>query len=191
MEQGGKGKKTVPSRPETDREDIYKNIYTNAHRRATLPHRTHARRSPGQDRTVTLTRYTNPTDASLILSADPGRPLDAMVSAMQQFASVVGRVRTARSWICVNCRNSGPIHLPRRAPPTLRAPRRRQYTTSRQHANPPKPGRQRRTAVLVAAATTGTTVAVGAAFADDVKYAYAAAERAGRVAATLAICVNE
>ncbi len=52
---------------------------------------------------------------------------------------------------------------------------------------PPRP-RRRRNAVLVASGAAG----VGAlAFTDDVKHAYKAFERTGRVMGTLAVCINE
>src|SRR5688500_14927453 len=44
---------------------------------------------------------------------------------------------------------------------------------------------------LYASAGVGAVGATAAAFTDDIKTAYEAAERAGRVAATLMICINE
>lgn len=49
--------------------------------------------------------------------------------------------------------------------------------------------RSRKTALY--AATGGTLAIVGFTFSDDVKHAYAAARRTGRVVATLAVCINE
>lgn len=45
--------------------------------------------------------------------------------------------------------------------------------------------------VLFAAASGGALGASTLAFGDDIKHAYGAAERSGRVASTLAVCINE
>jgi len=45
--------------------------------------------------------------------------------------------------------------------------------------------------VLIAAAATGGIGATALAFGDDVKHAYEAMERTGRVISTLAVCINE
>lgn len=45
--------------------------------------------------------------------------------------------------------------------------------------------------VLLIAASGTVSTAVTVAFWDDIKHGYAAAQRSGRVAATLAICINE
>lgn len=45
--------------------------------------------------------------------------------------------------------------------------------------------------VLFAAASGGALGASTLAFGDDIKHAYEAAERSGRVASTLAVCINE
>lgn len=42
-----------------------------------------------------------------------------------------------------------------------------------------------------AAAAVGTLGAGGLVFGGDVKHAYAAVERSGRVVSTLAVCINE
>lgn len=45
--------------------------------------------------------------------------------------------------------------------------------------------------VILAAAGAGTLGASTLAFGDDIKHAYEAAERSGRVASTLFVCINE
>lgn len=45
--------------------------------------------------------------------------------------------------------------------------------------------------VKYAAAAVGTLGAGGLLFGGDVKHAYAAVERSGRVVSTLAVCINE
>lgn len=49
----------------------------------------------------------------------------------------------------------------------------------------------RRTGAILLASGGGVAAAGALAFADDIKNGYGAAERAGRVAATLFICINE
>lgn len=51
--------------------------------------------------------------------------------------------------------------------------------------------RPRRKGRVLAAATLGGVGASTLAFGDDVKHAYGAVERSGRVASTLAVCINE
>ncbi|KAF4637348.1 hypothetical protein G7Y89_g738 [Cudoniella acicularis] len=66
----------------------------------------------------------------------------------------------------------------------------KRYSTggSYTYANPAKPRRKGR---VVLAAATGTVGATAIAFGDDVKHAYGAVERSGRVASTLAVCIND
>ena len=49
----------------------------------------------------------------------------------------------------------------------------------------------RRNGRVVLAAAGGAVGVTAVAFADDVKHAYGAIERSGRVASTLAVCINE
>ena len=67
----------------------------------------------------------------------------------------------------------------------------KRYSTgsSRNSRRIPKTPRSR--AAILAAAATGATGAGVLAFTDDIKYGYEAAERTGRVAAALGICINE
>jgi aarF domain-containing kinase len=69
---------------------------------------------------------------------------------------------------------------------------RRGFATKNQY-NYANAGRSRRSPnrrVLLAAATVALG-ATAAAFTDDVKHAYNAVERTGRVVSTLAVCINE
>ena len=52
-------------------------------------------------------------------------------------------------------------------------------------------GKPRRKVRVLAAAALGGVGASTLAFGDDVKHAYGAVERSGRVASTLAVCINE
>lgn len=52
-------------------------------------------------------------------------------------------------------------------------------------------GRPRRKGRVLAAAALGGVGASTLAFGDDMKHAYGAVERSGRVASTLAVCINE
>jgi aarF domain-containing kinase len=51
--------------------------------------------------------------------------------------------------------------------------------------------RPRRKGRVVLAAAGGALGVTAVAFTDDVKHAYGAIERSGRVASTLAVCINE
>ncbi|KAI1332946.1 ABC1 family-domain-containing protein [Xylariaceae sp. FL0255] len=96
------------------------------------------------------------------------------------------------SWTCTSCRTQ----LIRQSASRFTRPR----TTSRQYSSTtssggysrriPNPPRGRVTAVLTATATAGVGLGV-LAFTDDIKHGYEATERAGRVAATLALCIND
>ncbi len=62
----------------------------------------------------------------------------------------------------------------------------RQYSTRQNRIpTPKKRGR------IVLAAATGALGVTGLAFTGDVKHAYEAVERTGRVVSTLAVCINE
>ncbi|KAI6080489.1 ABC1-domain-containing protein [Hypoxylon rubiginosum] len=97
----------------------------------------------------------------------------------------IGRLAGNRSWTCSNCRTQL-LFSPAK---TTQRSLARQYTTGSipYSKRPPKP---RRVTVLTAAATAATGAGV-LAFTDDIKYGYDATERAGRVAAALAICIND
>ncbi|KAK0636163.1 ABC1 family-domain-containing protein [Bombardia bombarda] len=93
---------------------------------------------------------------------------------------------TSPGWTCAKCRNQ---LLPR--PTFLRTPVSRQYGTSRPPFANPKPSRPRRRAALLAATGTAATVGGLLAVGDDVKHVYNAAERTGRVALALVVCIND
>ena len=95
-------------------------------------------------------------------------------------------------WTCATCRSN-----------VVRSELRRTTTPFRHYSNAstksfPKQNVRapRRKGAVVIWAATGTGVATGVlagvlAFGDQVRYSYDAAERTGRVASGLAICINE
>ncbi|KAI1778698.1 ABC1-domain-containing protein [Hypoxylon cercidicola] len=97
----------------------------------------------------------------------------------------IGRIAN-RSWTCSNCRTQLLVVHVKTGQRSLA----RKYATGSSHysKHPPKP--PKRGTVLTAAATAATGAGV-LAFTDDIKYGYDATERAGRVAAALAICIND
>jgi aarF domain-containing kinase len=91
--------------------------------------------------------------------------------------SALGIGRVATPWTCRRCA------LQARGGETLKQIK--GYAT---RVKRPRP--QRKARVLLAA--TGGAMGAGAlAFTDDLKHAYKAAERSGRVASTLFVCINE
>ncbi|XXH04309.1 hypothetical protein Hte_010723 [Hypoxylon texense] len=101
----------------------------------------------------------------------------------------IGRLAANRSWTCSNCRTQP---LLAHVKITHRSLARRYATgtgSSHYSKRPPRPPRARAT-VLTAAATAATGAGV-LAFTDDIRYGYDATERAGRVAAALAVCIND
>ncbi len=102
------------------------------------------------------------------------------------FSSLVAK-GLSPGWTCARCRNQ----LPRPNLNLSRAPLPRQYgSKSGPSFTALKPKPRRRTAVLLAT-TGGGAAAMLLAVGDDVKNGYGAVERTGRVASTLALCVNE
>lgn len=97
----------------------------------------------------------------------------------------LGRLATNRSWTCVNCRTQLITNAK-----TTQHPLARQYATGSSGYSKRQRPRRKRLTVLTAAATAATGAGV-LAFTDDIKYGYDATERTGRVAAALAICINE
>ncbi|KAI2618218.1 ABC1-domain-containing protein [Hypoxylon sp. NC1633] len=98
----------------------------------------------------------------------------------------LSRIARNRSWTCSNCRTQlllTPVKTTQRSLV-------RQYATgsSRYSKIPPKPPRTRATVLTAAATAAGAGVL---AFTDDIKYGYEGAERTGRVAAALTICIND
>ncbi|KAI1211514.1 ABC1-domain-containing protein [Annulohypoxylon truncatum] len=97
----------------------------------------------------------------------------------------LGRLATNRSWTCLNCRTQ----LVANTKTAQRSLARHYATGSSGYSKRPRPRRKKLT-VLTATATAATGAGV-LAFTDDIKYGYEATERTGRVAAALAICIND
>ncbi|KPM46234.1 ABC1 family protein MCP2 [Neonectria ditissima] len=91
----------------------------------------------------------------------------------------------ARPWTCSTCRNQ----LVRSKP--LRHVRARGFASGRGSRGRNAPGGGPGRVVLYASTGTATIAAGALAFTDDIKNGYEAAERTGRVAAALAICIND
>jgi aarF domain-containing kinase len=88
-------------------------------------------------------------------------------------------LRTSNPWTCTRC-----LHQAQGGLRTLKQVK--EYSTRTNKI--PRPRRRGR--VLLAA--TGGALGLGAiSFTDDVKHAYEAVERTGRVVSTLALCINE
>ena len=94
-------------------------------------------------------------------------------------ASVFARSSPIAPWTCTRC--------------TLRSqtPRQLRGYATKGNYTPPKPPRSKRKGRIVFAATTGTLAASAFAFQDNVKHAYKAAERTGRVASALFVNIND
>ncbi|KAI1812644.1 ABC1-domain-containing protein [Poronia punctata] len=93
------------------------------------------------------------------------------------------RLASNAPWTCPSCRTQlfRQVKFQRLTP--------RQYSTGQQGS---RGGAKTRSRVTVLAATaTGVTGAGVLAFTDDIKYGYEVTERTGRVAATLAVCIND
>ncbi|RYP90695.1 hypothetical protein DL770_003160 [Monosporascus sp. CRB-9-2] len=103
-------------------------------------------------------------------------------------SNFLNRLASNGRWTCSNCRNH---ILSAQAKTIPRRPPAKQYTagSSRNYRRLPKSPRTRIT--ILTAAATGAAGAGTLAFTDDIKYGYEAAERTGRVAAALGICIND
>jgi aarF domain-containing kinase len=114
----------------------------------------------------------------------PNVPFPATNMKPLYFASLSRRLTSTTPWTCTNCRTQ------------LFRQGKTQRPSSRQHSRGPSgssrgnPRTRTRVAVLTATAT-GAAGAGVLAFTDDIKYGYDVTERTGRVAATLALCINE
>nr|XP_036589569.1 ubiquinone biosynthesis [Colletotrichum truncatum]KAF6801574.1 ubiquinone biosynthesis [Colletotrichum truncatum] len=115
------------------------------------------------------------------------------MKAFSVFSLPLRRLTTRPPWTCSSCR-AGPLVQPSRTTQqrfgnTIN--RGFSSTSSKASAGraPPKGGR--RGGVLLLASGGGAAAAGVLAFTDDIKYGYDAAERAGRVAAALAVCIND
>ncbi|KAI1273467.1 ABC1-domain-containing protein [Xylaria sp. FL0933] len=101
------------------------------------------------------------------------------------FASL-GRLASNTPWTCTNCRTQLIRHG------RLQRPSSRSYSYSTGSSGSSRRGpRIRGRAVVLTATATGAGTAGVLAFTDDIKYGYEVTERTGRVAATLALCIND
>lgn len=101
---------------------------------------------------------------------------------------VVSRIATRgpRPWTCSACRGQ----LAGARPSAFLAAR--QFASGKGSSHGDNGRKSRSSRVLLYASTGAAAVASTAlAFSDDIKNSYEAAERTGRVIATLAICINE
>ncbi|KAH8160499.1 hypothetical protein CIB48_g7750 [Xylaria polymorpha] len=98
------------------------------------------------------------------------------------FASL-NRLASNTPWTCANCRTQLLRHTKFQRPSSQR------YSSGPSGSSRRSP-RRARISVLTATAT-GATGAGVLAFTDDIKYGYDVSERTGRVATTLALCINE
>ncbi len=101
--------------------------------------------------------------------------------------SVFTRRLGPRQWTCTTCKSQ----LPRFPKPTspLGAPRRFATATGRNGSSQQQ--RRPRRALLFASTSAAVGGVTALAFIDDIKGAYEAAGRSGRVVSGLAICINE
>ncbi|KAI0543536.1 ABC1 family-domain-containing protein [Xylaria curta] len=99
------------------------------------------------------------------------------------FASL-SRLASNTPWTCTSCRTQLLRHTKFQRPSSHR------YSTGPSGSSRRSPRTRARVAVLTATAT-GATGAGVLAFTDDIKYGYDVTERTGRVATTLALCIND
>ncbi|KAI0971593.1 ABC1 family-domain-containing protein [Xylaria arbuscula] len=96
----------------------------------------------------------------------------------------LSRLASNTSWTCTNCRTQIVRHAKfQRSSP-------RPYSTGPSGSSRRGP-RPRARVVVLTATGTGAAGAGVLAFTDDIKYGYEVTERTGRVAATLALCIND
>ncbi|KAI1120931.1 ABC1 family-domain-containing protein [Nemania abortiva] len=100
------------------------------------------------------------------------------------FASLGRLASNNTPWTCTSCR----VQLLRHAKPRRISSQR--YSTGSSGWSGRSPRTRARVAILTATAT-GATGAGVLAFTDDIKYGYDVTERTGRVATTLALCIND
>ncbi|KAI1737952.1 ABC1-domain-containing protein [Xylaria scruposa] len=99
------------------------------------------------------------------------------------FASL-SRLASNTPWTCTSCRTQLLRHTKFQRPSSHR------YSTGPSGSSRHGPRTRARVVVLTATAT-GATGAGVLAFTDDIKYGYDVTERTGRVATTLALCIND
>ncbi|KAI0206887.1 ABC1-domain-containing protein [Astrocystis sublimbata] len=88
-------------------------------------------------------------------------------------------------WTCTSCRAQLLRHSKFQRPSSQR------YSTGPHGSSRRNPRTRAKVTVLAASAATGATGAGLLAFTDDIKYGYDVTERTGRVATTLALCIND
>jgi aarF domain-containing kinase len=121
------------------------------------------------------------------------RPFPMRTPGSTSLIIVLGMIpRTARiPWACPQCvRQRPPRSIPQqqqRARYSTQSPSK--FSGSGSGGNNSRARPQK--AVKYAAAAVGTVGAGALVFSNDIKHAYAAVERSGRVVSTLAVCINE
>lgn len=105
---------------------------------------------------------------------------NASASAGRQVLRSTERTRTNWNWTCRQCCAKGKVGKAGA----------RGYANRAGSGNA-NTGKRKNGKVLFAAASGGVLGASALAFGDDIKHAYGAVERSGRVASTLALCINE
>ncbi|CCF35600.1 ABC1 family protein [Colletotrichum higginsianum] len=133
------------------------------------------------------------------------------MKAFSLFSLPLRRLATRRSWTCSECR-AGPTAQQQQQQQYSRSSQRQQWfgnnatrgfssTSTRAAVARAVPkngssgsgsgGGRKGGRVLLLASGGGAAAASALAFTDDIKHGYEAAERAGRVAAALAVCIND
>ncbi|KAJ6440528.1 DUF92 domain protein [Purpureocillium lavendulum] len=94
----------------------------------------------------------------------------------------------ARPWTCTTCRGQLAV-----APPSACLGAARRFASGNGSSGGSSSGRRGRSRRVLLLASTGAAgvASTALAFTDDIKTSYEAAERTGRVIATLAICIND
>ncbi|KAI1747792.1 ABC1-domain-containing protein [Xylaria castorea] len=96
----------------------------------------------------------------------------------------LSRLASNTPWTCTSCRTQLLRHT------KIQRPSSQRYSTGPSGSSRRGP-RTRARAVVLTATATGATGAGVLAFTDDIKYGYDITERTGRVATTLALCIND
>ncbi|KAK2056671.1 ABC1 family protein [Colletotrichum caudatum] len=121
------------------------------------------------------------------------------MKAFSVFSLPLRRATTCRPWTCSECR-AGPVaqqssrpsaHQQRLGSKATRGFSSTSTKASAARAAPKNGGGRKGGRVWLLASGGGAAAAGALAFTDDIKHGYEAAERAGRVAAALAVCIND
>ncbi|KAI0393266.1 ABC1 family-domain-containing protein [Xylariaceae sp. FL0594] len=97
----------------------------------------------------------------------------------------LSRLASNAPWTCASCRSQLSRHAKFNRFPS------RHYATGRTGSSAKGGAKTRTRAAILTATATGATGAGVLAFTDDIKYGYEVTERTGRVAAALALCIND